>query len=90
MVALILSDVIDDPLEFIASGPTFYSGNKYRVTLDLLKKYKLLDEMPHQFLDHLLQQERSNTIEENHRYLNDNYFPRLIRTITHPRLISVK
>jgi len=43
---LILSDVIGDPLEFIASGPTFYSGNKTHAAFDILQKYELIDQIP--------------------------------------------
>ena len=53
IVALILSDVIGDPLEFIASGPTFYAGNKNRQALDILNKYELIDRLPGRFLQHL-------------------------------------
>jgi glycerate-2-kinase len=53
IIALILSDVIGDPLEFIASGPTFYSGNKNQPALDIFNKYDLIDHIPAQFLQHL-------------------------------------
>jgi glycerate-2-kinase len=45
--------VIGDPLEFIASGPTFYSGNKNQLALDIFNKYDLIDHIPTQFLQHL-------------------------------------
>ncbi len=45
--------MIGDPLEFIASGPTFYSGNKNQLALDIFNKYDLIDHIPTQFLQHL-------------------------------------
>jgi glycerate-2-kinase len=57
---LILSDVIGDPLEFIASGPTFYSGNKNQPTLDILNKYDLINRIPTQFLQHLKENQKTN------------------------------
>jgi glycerate 2-kinase len=63
---LILSDVIGDPLEFIASGPTFYSGNKNRPALDIFNKYDLMSHIPTQFLQHLKENE---TIHDDQKML---------------------
>ncbi len=57
---MILSDVIGDPLEFIASGPTFYSGNKNQPALDILNKYDLIDRIPTQFLHYLKENQKTN------------------------------
>ena len=61
---MILSDVIGDPLEFIASGPTFYSGNKNQPALDILNKYDLINHIPPQLLQYLIDTQKTNT-EEN-------------------------
>ena len=63
-MALILSDVIGDPLGFIASGPTFYSGNKKQATLEILNRYQLLEELPQQFLHHLQDEQQKSGDEQ--------------------------
>lgn len=45
-LVLILSDVLGDDLSTIASGPTTYDNSTYSMSLDLLKKYKILDKIP--------------------------------------------
>ena len=45
--------MIGDPLEFIASGPTFYSGNKNQAAREILSRYQLLEHLPHRFLQQL-------------------------------------
>ncbi len=44
--AFILSDVVGDPLDVIASGPTAADPTTYQDALDVLKYYNLLDEVP--------------------------------------------
>ncbi|XP_047438319.1 glycerate kinase [Mugil cephalus] len=46
VVALILSDVIGDPLDLIASGPTVRSEVWPEEILSILERYKLLNSMP--------------------------------------------
>ncbi|XP_059184749.1 glycerate kinase [Centropristis striata] len=46
VVSLILSDVIGDPLDFIASGPTVRSEVWHEEVLSVLERYKLLDSLP--------------------------------------------
>lgn len=46
MVALILSDVIGDPLDLIASGPTVQSEVWPKEILSVLERYKLLNSLP--------------------------------------------
>lgn len=46
IVSLILSDVIGDPLDIIASGPTVPSPNSVQDCLQVLTKYNLWDDMP--------------------------------------------
>jgi glycerate-2-kinase len=51
ILSLILSDVVNDPLEFIASGPTAPDNTTYNDAKNILQKYRLLDIIP----SHILQ-----------------------------------
>lgn len=46
VVALMLSDVIGDPLDVIASGPTVPDTSTYQTCMDILDKYDLIDRVP--------------------------------------------
>ena len=46
VVALILSDVVGDPLDVIASGPTVPDNSTFGDCMSILKKYGLLEEVP--------------------------------------------
>ncbi|KAM3622033.1 uncharacterized protein V6R79_019611 [Siganus canaliculatus] len=46
VISLILSDVIGDPLDLIASGPTVQSEINPEEVLSLLERYKLLSSLP--------------------------------------------
>ncbi|NWS76582.1 GLCTK kinase, partial [Crotophaga sulcirostris] len=46
VVSLILSDVIGDPLDLIASGPTAASSHSVQDCLQILTKYNLLHSLP--------------------------------------------
>jgi hydroxypyruvate reductase/glycerate 2-kinase len=45
-VSLIISDIINDPIESIASGPTYPDTTSYNDTKIILKKYDLWQELP--------------------------------------------
>jgi glycerate 2-kinase len=45
-ITLIISDVIGDPVESIASGPTAADPTTFRQTWQVIEKYKLADRLP--------------------------------------------
>ncbi|KPJ03185.1 Glycerate kinase [Papilio xuthus] len=45
-VALILSDIVGDPLDLIASGPTTENTDNPEDALNIIKKYNLYDNLP--------------------------------------------
>ena len=53
LVSLVLSDVIGDPLDIIASGPTVPDASTYSDCMSILKSYGLEDELPDSVLSHL-------------------------------------
>lgn len=53
LVALILSDVVGDPLDVIASGPTAPDPTSYGTALSILNRYAALDRVPVAVVDHL-------------------------------------
>jgi hydroxypyruvate reductase len=54
VISLILSDVIGNPLEAIASGPTAPDPTTREDALEILKKYKIEKQMPYSILQHLI------------------------------------
>ena len=50
---LILSDVIGDRLDMIASGPTVPDPTSYADAIDVVKKYSLVDRLPESIICHL-------------------------------------
>jgi hydroxypyruvate reductase len=52
-IALILSDVVGDPLIDIASGPTVQDQTSAKDALSILNKYRLIDLVPKEVIDFL-------------------------------------
>ncbi|MDH7517091.1 MAG: glycerate kinase [Candidatus Thermoplasmatota archaeon] len=46
VVSLIISDIVGDPIEFIASGPTCPDSTTYMDAQKVLEKYNLIEKMP--------------------------------------------
>jgi hydroxypyruvate reductase len=53
IVSLVLSDVVGDPLDVIASGPTSPDPTTYAGALTVLDRHELRDEVPESILTHL-------------------------------------
>lgn len=53
MVSLILSDVVGDPLDVIASGPTVPDTSTFSEAYHILERYDLLDTAPASIVDHV-------------------------------------
>jgi hydroxypyruvate reductase len=54
VLTFILSDVVGDPLDSIASGPTVPDTSTFRETLEILEKYNLTRIVPSSVRNHLL------------------------------------
>ena len=54
VVTLILSDVLDDRIDMIASGPTVADLTTYAEAWEILKKYQVLELIPARIKSHLL------------------------------------
>lgn len=53
LVSLILSDVLGDPLDAIASGPTVPDLSTYQEAISIIKKYELWQKIPKSVQHHL-------------------------------------
>jgi hydroxypyruvate reductase len=55
LISLILSDVVGDPLDVIASGPTVGDPTTYKECQEVLDRYALKDKLPASVKSHLEQ-----------------------------------
>jgi glycerate 2-kinase len=53
VVSLILSDVVGNPLDVIASGPTVPDSSTFAQAYEILERYDLTDHLPDSIVDHL-------------------------------------
>ena len=53
LIALILSDVVGDPLDVIASGPTAPDPTSYATALSVIDRYKINQSVPPAVMNHL-------------------------------------
>ncbi|GAB4168839.1 MAG: glycerate kinase [Calditrichia bacterium] len=52
-ISLIISDVIGDPVDFIASGPTAPDSTTFRGAWNIIQSYQLTDKLPEKVIEHL-------------------------------------
>jgi glycerate 2-kinase len=72
VVSLILSDVIGDPLDVIASGPTAPDPTTFADAISIIKKYKIENEIPKQIYKVLqkgFEKKRQETLKESDEIL---------------------
>jgi len=54
LITFILSDVVGDPLDMIASGPTVPDPSTFEEAWEILEKYNLIEKVPSSIRNHLL------------------------------------
>jgi len=81
VATLILSDVVNSPLEAIASGPTVPNPTNNKDALAILKKYNLLTQVPRAIVD---------TLEKEDSFVDDKMFAKGNTVIIGSNLISAK
>lgn len=51
VVSIVISDIVDDPLEFIASGPTYPDSTTFKDAKNVIEKYDLWNKVPNDVRD---------------------------------------
>ncbi len=70
LFSLVLSDVVGDPLDVIASGPTAADPTTFADALHVLERYHLIDQVPAAVRTHL-ERGRSGLVPETPKELSD-------------------
>jgi glycerate 2-kinase len=68
VLSLILSDVIGDPIDVIASGPTVHDPSTYADAISIINKYNIKNEIPiqiYQLLEDGVNNKRQETLKES-------------------------
>ena len=72
VVSLIISDVIGDPLDVIASGPTVPDSSTFSDAISIIRNYKIKDEIPERIYKILIEgfdRKRQETLKESDEIL---------------------
>ena len=88
LIALILSDVVGDPLDVIASGPTVPDKSTFGDCMAILRKYDLLDRVP-ESIKARIQRGIKGEIEETPKAGNP-IFEKIQNVIIGSNIIAVK
>lgn len=73
LISLILSDVVGDPLEVIASGPTVKDSSTFYDAYRVLKNYRIWDKIPESIRRHILSGIRGESEETLKKELPNVY-----------------
>ena len=69
-ISLIISDVINDDISTIASGPTSIDHTTYSDAIDIIHRYKIENEIPRNVMD-LLKRGKSGQVSESPKNLDN-------------------
>ncbi|MEM4520018.1 MAG: glycerate kinase [Sulfolobales archaeon] len=88
VISLILSDVVGDPIEFIASGPTAPDPTTYDDAMSLLRRYGIWDSLPISIKD-VITRGLNGEIPETPKP-NDEVFSKVLNCIVASNYLSLK
>ncbi len=88
VISMMISDVVGDNPDVIASGPFVPDDSSFPATLDILKKYKIDDRVPRPVLDHL-RAGAQGKIEETPKR-GDPIFEKVTSVIIASNIIALK
>jgi hydroxypyruvate reductase len=88
LISLILSDVIGDDLDSIASGPTVPDHSTFADCMDILDKYQITDRLPSVVVD-ILEKGTRGEIEDTPK-AGDSAFERTQNLIIGSNILAVK
>ena len=88
VITLILSDIIGDPLDAIASGPTVADPTTFADAIEIINKYNIKEKMPQQIYQILLDgvdKKRQETLKES-----DKVFVRTYNLVIGNNILALK
>jgi len=88
LVSLILSDVIGDDLDVIASGPTVPDTSTFQESLAIVEKYRLAEKLPAPVMAHLTAGQRGRVLETPKA--GDPIFERTINLIVGSNMQAIR
>ena len=86
-VSLIISDVVGDPIEFIASGPTAPDSTTFSDALEIIRKYGIEEKLPENVVE-LLKLGAKGVIEETPKP-QDRVFEKVFNRIIASNMVSL-
>jgi len=87
-VSLIISDVVGDPIEFIASGPTAPDSTTFNDALEIVRKYGIENKLPLNVLN-ILKLGAKGALEETPKP-GDKIFEKVHNNIIASNMVSLK